>query len=1122
MRSFRRLRVKSLFKAAMKPEGLTEEELGILEDVIGGYEALNWSRFSELINKDGGSTEVIDLTNEKEGLSKIYAFGWRGDKHVADMDGENISGSEDANHWIYNISPEDYVDEENYQEDYFAGIAYHATPGENVKSIMREGLSPMSKTRGLSNRWVGSAIFASFNPEAIDSYGDYIFEIDLSAMRKDYEQKNEELPVIEMEPAIYREKMINSIAWALGVEYSDSEAANDGVDHDTIIINGHIPSKYISLNEQWSEFDPDEWPDEPDYALDRLSKWLRSNGFKKEAKDISIIRACESERGRMGQIEKLHKVAAQADKEYLKKINIKSLQKQIAKSPEQDPRSYFESLSERAEDGPIFNRSALNAIALVGDDLLPHKNRKPFIKWLANINMNEAASPRLVLIQIKDYVNSLDAFPEPGMGPWQSISAQTMIQAAEKWHEQFVPAIEVGEYNTKNVHHDFGDGYTMVLVPPEDVETEGRNMGHCVGGYCDDIIIGRLKIYSLRDAKNEPHVTIEVGGSSGRNVHQIKGKENAPPVQKYAPYIRNWLDEYFAPIDYEDSDDYWMIAETEKIMDNYYSGALWSPDEVIAVLAGREEHNLVDGVLSNMEEKGKEYNLSSVFFSVLGMSALSPIALRFLAKNIETIMIDERSYGFEKVMRANKDNHLPDVLISKAVSSYVLHSEHISEEEVLGIFDLLETEELREMLIETSLGSHLEWRALVILPVEKYKTIEFIRERMKVWIDAFNSDARIEGFGVPDGYMIQDMMENLPNEVFDDEGLKESARVFLDRYVIYNMENQNDYYKKGQAIKALGEYATNVNLKELLTNNTMHTLDATLAKNNSDSFSDFTDNGLHTVEEFITIAIRMAKRYVCSDYEKYLKLLNGRFNDPRFEVLNKKFVKCMVESRPYSYFQLEIHKQGPSDIYAAAALPAAKALSEKNPDEFFKLNLHMMAEYSEFGLAAAEALATGKYPWAFFEEGPDTAADERYEVLAEVAIDRIIESFPWVFFGSDLYKIDKYKDRIPIAMKGMIELGPRIFFDLKFHESDEYGHLTMEAAESLAKASPYEFFDSKIHEIYGDADFAISAASRLAEAKGGYYFFELGLDKIDDYGGLAPNGRTARARWLSSVTKQGR
>lgn len=39
---------------------------------------------------------------------------------------------------------------------------------------------------------------------------------------------------------------------------------------------------------------------------------------------------------------------------------------------------------------------------------------------------------------------------------------------------------------------------------------EGDTMGHCVGGYCDDVASGRSRIYSLRDAKGQPHVTIEV------------------------------------------------------------------------------------------------------------------------------------------------------------------------------------------------------------------------------------------------------------------------------------------------------------------------------------------------------------------------------------------------------------------------------------------------------------------------------------------------------------------------------------------------------------------------------------------------------------------------------------
>ena len=38
---------------------------------------------------------------------------------------------------------------------------------------------------------------------------------------------------------------------------------------------------------------------------------------------------------------------------------------------------------------------------------------------------------------------------------------------------------------------------------------EGDTMGHCVGGYCPDVMSGRSRIFSLRDAKGEPHVTVE-------------------------------------------------------------------------------------------------------------------------------------------------------------------------------------------------------------------------------------------------------------------------------------------------------------------------------------------------------------------------------------------------------------------------------------------------------------------------------------------------------------------------------------------------------------------------------------------------------------------------------------
>ena len=125
-------------------------------------------------------------------------------------------------------------------------------------------------------------------------------------------------------------------------------------------------------------------------------------------------------------------------------------------------------------------------------------------------------------------------------------------------------------------------------VPLQDaLKYEGDTMGHCVGGYCPDVMEGRSRIFSLRDAKGEPHVTIEtspspslalsgnvinqwepgafnrfldqrydVGGienmhewatanfpekMSGEDIVQIKGKQNRAPKDDYLPFVQDFV-----------------------------------------------------------------------------------------------------------------------------------------------------------------------------------------------------------------------------------------------------------------------------------------------------------------------------------------------------------------------------------------------------------------------------------------------------------------------------------------------------------------------------------------------------------------------------------------------------
>lgn len=93
------------------------------------------------------------------------------------------------------------------------------------------------------------------------------------------------------------------------------------------------------------------------------------------------------------------------------------------------------------------------------------------------------------------------------------------------------------------VHKTYEDGLCWVrLVTEMHLAREGNLMRHCVGGggYAHAMKQGTSEFYSLRDQKNEPHITVEVRVSGGvRHAIQMKGKQNAKAIPKYQPYLRD-------------------------------------------------------------------------------------------------------------------------------------------------------------------------------------------------------------------------------------------------------------------------------------------------------------------------------------------------------------------------------------------------------------------------------------------------------------------------------------------------------------------------------------------------------------------------------------------------------
>lgn len=167
-----------------------------------------------------------------------------------------------------------------------------------------------------------------------------------------------------------------------------------------------------------------------------------------------------------------------------------------------------------------------------------------------------------------------------------------------KWIELKRPDTPLPEGYTEGVNDKFvfdpqgrDVQHPNITTLEEALKNEGEMMGHCVGGYCPDVLEGRSRIFSLRGPKGESHVTVETSPGSIREyesaanalsdddlykhgqlakklmaenknlnygdadqmayqqlfgalperIVQIKGKQNEAPVEKYLPFVQDFV-----------------------------------------------------------------------------------------------------------------------------------------------------------------------------------------------------------------------------------------------------------------------------------------------------------------------------------------------------------------------------------------------------------------------------------------------------------------------------------------------------------------------------------------------------------------------------------------------------
>lgn len=132
------------------------------------------------------------------------------------------------------------------------------------------------------------------------------------------------------------------------------------------------------------------------------------------------------------------------------------------------------------------------------------------VEWVAKVNAwreaqkvaaNQALANNAATVLHKDY---------PGQGyKWVQLKqpAATRVEdlspTQKDWYREYldggVSHAKALEAASKRESSTLADA----------LKYEGDTMGHCVGGYCDDVASGKSNIFSLRDSKGQPHVTIE-------------------------------------------------------------------------------------------------------------------------------------------------------------------------------------------------------------------------------------------------------------------------------------------------------------------------------------------------------------------------------------------------------------------------------------------------------------------------------------------------------------------------------------------------------------------------------------------------------------------------------------
>lgn len=122
-----------------------------------------------------------------------------------------------------------------------------------------------------------------------------------------------------------------------------------------------------------------------------------------------------------------------------------------------------------------------------------------------------------------------------------ALSFNEAYKLSDEWHKNIQTS---GRYkifkddkdDERIIYVTKDDKFFFMLLKPSELDVEGDIMRNCVGNYKQKLIREQSLIVSMRDMKNQPHVTIEIDIKTS-TVTQVRGKANQNPTKEYMKAI---------------------------------------------------------------------------------------------------------------------------------------------------------------------------------------------------------------------------------------------------------------------------------------------------------------------------------------------------------------------------------------------------------------------------------------------------------------------------------------------------------------------------------------------------------------------------------------------------------